>query len=493
MNIRALIKKEPHGLVGRAYSLLEASAGESDGEAILKAASSIGDILESWQLDNATIAAGIIVPLKDDAGVRREVKTRLGDEVAFLLDGLDKLKFAESHSRGAKAENARKLIVAMSQNLRVIFVRLAEELHLMRTVGASPHEERLFRATETETIYAPLAVRLGMQNLSGELRDLAFPYLRPKEHEWLKRTVKDEYAAREMYLERLRPTIEAELKKNDLKPISIDLRAKRYYSLYEKLVRHDMDIDAVYDIVAMRIIFENVADCYAALGIVHKLYTPLPGRIKDYIARPKSNSYRSLHTTVVGPEKKAVEIQIRTKQMHEENEYGIAGHWLYVQSKHEKGNGAKRDEAALREEIGWFGQLRKWIEAYRGRGKDQGAINRNEVNFFENRIFTITPKGDVIDLTKGATPIDFAYRIHSRIGDECIGALVNGTHVPLKTTLSSGDIVEIITQKNKKPPEEWLSIAVTELARDHIKTALRKKSHNLLSRLTPTPKRKHTT
>lgn len=493
MNIKALITKEPQGLVGRAYALVETSAKARDKETILKAASALGDILESWQLDDATIAAGITTPMRDDQSARREIKARLGDEVSFLLEGLDKLRFAESHSRAAQAENVRKLIVAMSQNLRVVFIRLAEELHLMRTIGALPPGERVLRATAAETIYAPLAARLGMQNLSGELRDLAFPHLHPKEFEWLKRTVKDEYTTRETYLERMKPLLEAELKKNDLKPISIDLRAKRYYSLHEKLLRHDMDIEKIYDIVAMRIIFENVADCYAALGIVHKLYAPLPGRIKDYIARPKANSYRSLHTTVMGPEHKAVEIQIRTKQMHEENEYGIAGHWLYVQNKREQGKTVKHDEASLREEIGWFGQLRKWIEAYRGRGKDQGSESREEMNFFENRIFTITPKGDVIDLLKGSTPIDFAYRIHSHIGDECIGAIVNGKNVPVKTPLSSGDIVEIVTQKNKKPSEEWLGFVVTELARDHIKAALRKKSHSLLSRLTGAPKGKRTT
>ena len=388
----------------------------------------------------------------------------------FLVDGVTKLGRVKYRGAENKAENMRKLILALSQDLRVVFVKLADRLHNMRTLAALPPAKQKRIALETDEIYAPLAYRLGMQNVSGELQDLALPYLHPKEYEWLRQTSAARYEKRLAYLERLRPDVEKLLAKQGIKPIAIDFRAKRYSSLYKKLLRHDMDMDKIYDLVAMRIIVGTISECYAALGIIHELWPPVPGRIKDYIALPKPNAYRSLHTTVIGPDKQIIEFQIRTKEMHEENETGIAAHWLYKM----KGSHAKAKD--ITKEIAWIGQLREWQErAGAGAANADALLESMKIDFFRDRIFAITPHGDVVDLPARATPVDFAYHVHSDIGDSCTGARVNGTIVPLDRELQSGDMVEIITQKGKRPSEDWLAFAKTSIARDRIRAALRQK------------------
>jgi len=335
----------------------------------------------------------------------------------------------------------------------------------------SPKQKRI--ALETDEIYAPLAYRLGMQNLSGELRDLAFPYLHPSEYKWLREETGEKYGERRSYLEKIKPAVERALKDHNITPLAIDFRAKRWSSLYQKLLRHDMDIEKIYDLIAIRIIVKTVGDCYAALGAIHGHWPPLPGRIKDYIAMPKPNGYRSIHTTVIGPKEKIVEIQIRTEEMHNEDENGIAAHWLYDQAHSRK---EKMSPQKVTEEVSWVQQLRRWqAKLFGDRGNLNEFADAMKVDFFKDRIFAVTPKGDVIDLPYGATPVDFAYQIHSEIGDSCVGAKINNKIVPLNTRLMSGDLVQIITQKNKKPSEDWLKFVKTANAREHIKVALKQK------------------
>ena len=351
----------------------------------------------------------------------------------------------------------------------------------MRTLAALPPAKQKRIALETDEIYAPLAYRLGMQNISGELQDLAFPYLHPKESEWLKKTTAGQYEKRLAYLQTLKPEVEKLFAKHGIKPLVIDFRAKRYSSLYKKLLRYDMDINKVYDLVAMRVITESVPECYAVLGIIHEAWPPVPGKIKDYIALPKPNAYRSLHTTVIGPEEQIIEFQIRTQAMHEENETGVAAHWLYKM----KGSGQKAKD--ITKEIAWVQQLREWQEHAGQSGANADALLESmKVDFFRDRIFAITPQGEVVDLPVYSTPIDFAYRIHSDIGNSAVGAKVNGTIVPLNHKLKSGDMVEIITQKGKRPSEDWLAFVASPVARDHIRIALRRKNSLVKSAAVPT-------
>jgi len=377
-------------------------------------------------------------------------------------------------------ENLRKMILALSKDLRVVLIKLADRLHNMKTLSAIPPQKQKRVASETSEIYAPLAYRLGMQELAGELEDLAFPYLCPREHRWLLENIKERYEERQNYLEKVKPIIEKALKENDVEPIKIDFRAKRYSSLYKKLLRYDMNLEQIYDLVALRIIVKTVEGCYTALGIIHQMWPPLPGRIKDYIALPKPNGYQSLHTTVFCLENKPIEFQIRTLEMHEQAENGIAGHWAYEQKKKTKDYLEKKPVFADKKELIWVQQLRDWSTYGRspeGRQKDfsdpEDFIQSLKIDFFKDRIFAITPRGEVIDLPLAATPVDFAYAIHSDVGNQCIGAKVNNRIVPLDYQLQSGDMVEILLQKSKKPSESWLKFVETGYAKKKIKSALR--------------------
>ncbi len=480
MELKALLKKNPEGIVSRAYAFSEhAHAGQKrkTGEPYFNHAREAGEILAEWHLDDATIAAGILHDtVEDTPATIADIKKQFGEEIAFIVDGVTKLGKIKYRGTEAKVENLRKMILALSQDLRVIFVKLADRLHNMRTLAALPSEKQKRIALETDEIYAPLAYRLGMQNLAGELHDLAFPYLYPQEDKWLKSKVVEQFEKRTHYLAQMKPVLETALKAQSLLPVTIDFRAKRYSSLYHKLLRHEMDLDKIYDLVAMRVIVATVPECYATLGIVHQIWPPLPGRIKDYIAMPKPNNYRGLHTTVFGPGERIVEIQIRTVDMHEENENGIAAHWIYEQ---ERGGDRRLSVKKMTEEIRWVQQLKNWQKKYSEETDPQEFLQAMKVDFFKDRIFAITPKGEVIDLPAGASPIDFAYQIHTDIGNSCVGAKVNGTFVPLNYELHSGDMVEIMTQKNKKPSENWLEFARTSLARDRIRSAAKKKAGSL--------------
>jgi GTP diphosphokinase / guanosine-3',5'-bis(diphosphate) 3'-diphosphatase len=487
--VKDIYKKDPEGLIGRAYAFAErAHAGQKrkSGEPYFDHSLATAEILHSWHMDDATVAAGLLHDTVEDTGAPLEtIKKEFGPNVAFLVDGVTKLGHIKYHGATAgprrakaeessKAENLRKMIMALSQDLRVVFIKLADRMHNMQTLAALPPAKRERIALETDEIYASIAYRLGMHNVSGELQDLAFPYLHPKEYEWLLNAAKEHYAERLDYLEKIKPEVKKLLEDHNILPIDIEIRAKRYSSLYKKLLKRDMDITRVYDLAAMRIVVGTLAECYAALGVIHEAWPPVPRRIKDYIAMPKPNSYRSLHTTVIGPDGKYIEIQIRTKEMHDENEYGVAAHWLYKQKK--KGEPTMSGKKLARE-IEWVQQLKDWQERLAANTENpEEFLQSMKVDFFTDRIFAVTPRGDVVDLPAGSTPIDFAYHVHSEVGNAATGAKVNGIISPLDRPLKSGDVVEIVTQKGKKPSEDWLRFAKTTVAREHIRMALRKRN-----------------
>ncbi len=490
MTIKEIARKDPQSLTGRAYIFAEqAHAGQmrKSGEPYFNHAFATAETLRRWHTDEATIAAGLLHDVVEDTAVTEEnLKKEFGDEIAFLVEGVTKLSRIKYRGAEGKVENLRKMILAISQDLRVVFIKLADRLHNMKTLGALPPAKQKRIALETSEVYAAIAYQLGMWEFSGELQDLAFPYIHPTEYRWLKQNVADAYQTRRKYLELIKPTLEETLKNAGLKPLTIDFRAKRYYSLYKKLHRHDMDIEKIYDLVALRLIFETIPECYAALGVIHQQWLAMPGRIKDYIAMPKANNYRSLHTTIIGPEGKYIEIQLRTKDMHEENEFGIAAHWLYKEGIKPGESGRKTWNKKLADGLAWVKQLRDWQEKYwNSKANPKEFLESMKIDFFKDRIFAITPKGDVIDLPAGATPIDFGYHIHSEVGSAAIGAKVDGRIVPLNYELHSGEMVEVITQKNKKPSEDWLKFVKTSIARDHIKAALREKQKMFLQRRAP--------
>lgn len=462
-------------IVRRAYEFAEEAHREQkreSGEPYFIHCERVAEKVCEWGLDEYAVAAALLHDIVEDTThPLKEIEKKFGSEVAFLVNGLTKLARLQYPEGQVEAENLRKLVVFFANDLRVILIKLADRLHNMETLDALPEERRQRFAWETMEIYAPLAYRLGMQNLSGDLEDLAFPYVYPEEYRWLMDTMEESHTERLAYILRVKPELEKLLAAHSIKPISVDARAKHHYSLYRKLQHHDMDMEKIYDLAALRVVVGTVEECYTALGAIHQTWPPLPGRIKDYIARPKPNGYQSLHTVVFCLDHRITEIQIRTEEMHREAELGIAAHWAYQQLKkqapekigHWKGVSSRR-------ELLWVEQLREWQERLKNPAEFMHAI---KTDFLKNRIFVITPQNEVIDLPAGATPIDFAYQIHSEIGDRCVGAKVNGKMVPLHAELQSGDMVEIITQRGKKPSEDWLTFAKTDIAKKRIRSATR--------------------
>jgi guanosine-3',5'-bis(diphosphate) 3'-pyrophosphohydrolase len=485
MTIKDIVKLYPQSIISKAYKFAEkvhSGQKRKSGEPYFNHVLATADILYSWNMDDETISAGLLHDVIENTNTKIEdIKKEFGEETAFLVDGVSKLGKFKYRGAKEKAENMRKLILAISEDLRVVFIKLADRLHNMRTLNYLPKEKQKRIALETDEIYAPIAYRLGMHNLAGELQDLAFPYLYPEEYKWILNNVSDKYEERMKYLKKTAPVLKEFLLKNNVKIINFDYRAKRWSSLYKKLLVYDMDIEKIYDLVALRVIVPTVQDCYTTLGLIHEFWQPLSGRIKDYIAVPKPNGYRSLHTTVLGPQDKKIEIQIRTPEMHYENEFGIASHWLYKMQKYQK----EKINNFIKE-LEWVKHLKSWQEEMPKTVPPSEFLKSLKIDFFKDRIYVITPKGDVIDLPKDATPVDFAYHIHSEIGDACVGAKVNDKLVPLDYKLKSGDVVEILTQKNKKPSEDWLNFVKTSLARERIKSALKQKNKKLISQPTKT-------
>ncbi|HPL95352.1 MAG TPA: RelA/SpoT family protein [bacterium] len=459
-------------LVRLAYDMAEeAHRGQkrSSGEEYLQHPLETTYKLAEYNLDLATIIAGLLhdVPEETDRTLD-QIEKDFGEEVAHLIEGVTKLGKIKYRGLERYAENLRKMFVAIAEDVRVVFIKFADRIHNLKTLYALPPVKQQRIARESLEIYAPIANRLGMEEIKGELEDLSFPYVYPEEYKWVLQISKKRYEEQKKFTDQVIKIIKKELVENsDVSLVLIEGRAKRYYSLYQKLLRKEMDIDKIYDLVALRIIVSGVDDCYQVLGHIHKLWAPVKGRIKDYIAQPKPNGYQSLHTTVFGPEGRITEFQIRTEKMHQESELGIAAHWGYKEFGSEYAKLTK-------ERLKWMQEL---LEEQNRNVTPKRYLNSLKLDFFKNRIFVFTPKGDVIDLPEGATPIDFAYHIHSDVGNKCAGARINDKIATLGHALKSGDVVEIIIDKNRHGPAEgWLNIAQTHLAKNKIKAFFNKES-----------------
>ncbi|KKT30016.1 hypothetical protein A3G55_04295 [Candidatus Giovannonibacteria bacterium RIFCSPLOWO2_12_FULL_44_25] len=419
------------------------------------------------RLDANAVAAALLHDVMENQGIKiEEIKNKFGEEIAFLVEALTKVERVQYKGVERAVESLRKMFLALAEDIRVVIIKLMDRMHNMETLSYLPQEKQKRIALETLELYAPLADRLGMWETKAKLEDLAFPYIYPEEYKWVASQTKHRREEGEKYLERLKPIVEMELKKESVEPIKIIYRAKHLYSIWKKLVKYEMNFDRILDLVAMRIILKNNEDCYRALGVIHKLWRPMPGRIKDYIALPKPNGYRSLHTTVFGPEKKKIDFQMRTEAMDQEAESGIAAHWFYDSS----GKQAKKIDD---KRFTWVRQLQEWQREHAGESSSE-TLSALKIDFFKDRIFVLTPKGEVVDLPESATPVDFAYHVHSEIGDHMSGAKVDGKMVPFSHQLKSGNTVEILTQKNKRPTADWLDFAKTSLAKNRIRSFLRK-------------------
>src|ERR671931_1566118 len=422
-------------------------------------------ICAQLQLDDETIAAALLHDVVEDTDVALEdVRAEFGDEIAKLVEGVTKLTRVQFQSREqAEAENYRKLIIAMAEDVRVILIKLADRLHNLREIEYLGKQKQVQKARETLEVYAPLAHRLGIHALKWELEDLAFETLHPRKYEEIKAMVAERRADREGHVAEAARILQLELNKVDI-PAEISGRAKHFYSIYDKMAKKGREFNEIYDLTAMRVIVERsgdegTRDCYGALGLIHSLWKPMPGRFKDYIAMPKFNRYRSLHTTVIGPEGRPLEIQVRTREMHEEAEYGIAAHWRYKGKRR-----GKSDEA-------WEAWVRQLMEAQPDAIDEPGEFKRAFLSdLVGDEVYVFTPKGEVKTLPTGATPIDFAYAVHTDVGHRTVGAKINGRIVPLHYHLKNGDFVEILTSKaGRGPSRDWLSLAASPRARNKIR------------------------
>lgn len=470
--ILALLKnptKEDTALIEKAYAFAkEAHEGQKrySGEPYFVHVAHVGKNLATINVDAETVAAGILHDTIEDAEIPPSViKKEFGEEVLALVDGVTKLGKLKYHGVERHVESLRKFFIAMSHDVRVLLIKLADRLHNIQTLEHVPEAKRKRIALETLEIHARLADRFGMGKWKALFEDAAFPYAYPKEHQQVLALIKHKRVADEKYAEKIHRSIQKELAANDIKTARVDYRVKNLYSLWRKLARKNMDPDNVYDILAVRVIVKSVEDCYRALGIIHKHWRPVSGRIKDYIAIPKANGYRSLHTTIFRGDGGIIEIQIRTEEMHDEAQYGIASHLAYKEKGGSNGDTEKN--------TAWVKELMKWQKEVT---ESDEFLEHLHMDFFKNRVFVFTPKGDVIDLPEDSGPIDFAYAIHSRIGDHLSGAKINSKLASIDTKLKNGDIVEIETKENATPKRKWLDYAKTTMAKRHIRAYLDKTS-----------------
>jgi guanosine-3',5'-bis(diphosphate) 3'-pyrophosphohydrolase len=406
--------------------------------------------------------------VEDTSASLEEVQEAFGEEIAGLVDGVTKLTGLTFQSRDeAQAENYRKMMVAMATDIRVILIKLADRLHNMRTIAAMPKQKQIDKARETLDIYAPIAHRLGIHAIKWELEDLAFQTLHPRKYNEIKGLVAQQRVERERYVTQAGEYLDKELDELGI-DAEISGRAKHFYSIYSKMTKKGREFNEIYDLTAMRVIVGSVKDTYGAVGVIHSLWKPLPGRFKDHIAMPKFNMYQSLHTTVIGPEGRPLEIQIRTRDMHDLAEFGIAAHWMYKEDG--SGHGGKAGNAALHDPDGKLKWLRSLLDWQQDLADPREFVETLKVDLFEDEVFVFTPKGEVKSLASGATPLDFAYEIHTDVGHRCVGAKVNGKIVPLSYQLRSGEIVEVLTSKRERgPSRDWLALVKTTRARNKIK------------------------
>jgi GTP diphosphokinase / guanosine-3',5'-bis(diphosphate) 3'-diphosphatase len=417
----------------------------------------VAKICAGMRLDTATLCAALLHDTVEDTSASLdEVREDFGEEICQLVDGVTKLSGVTFQSRDDRqAENYRKMMVAMAQDIRVILIKLADRLHNMRTLGSMPKHKQQEKAKETLDIFAPLAHRLGIHAIKWELEDLAFATLHPRKYEEIKQLVSQQRDEREAYVARAGRYLEKELHALGI-TAEISGRAKHFYSIYQKMTRKGREFNEIYDLTAMRVIVDSVKDCYGAVGVIHSLWKPLPGRFKDFVAMPKFNLYQALHTTVIGPEGRPLEIQIRTQEMHRTAEFGVAAHWIYK----ENGQGPPQ------EKVEWLAHLLDWQKET----DPQEFAQTLKADLFEDEVFVFTPKGEVKSLAAGATPLDFAYAVHTDVGHRCVGAKVNGKIVPLHYELQSGDICEVLTSKKERgPSRDWLSLVKTTRAQSKIR------------------------
>jgi GTP diphosphokinase / guanosine-3',5'-bis(diphosphate) 3'-diphosphatase len=416
-------------------------------------------ILADLRMDSVTICSGLLHDTVEDCGVTvPQLQEEFGEEVALIVDGVTKLGRVEfSRKEERQAETFRKMILAMAKDIRVILVKLGDRLHNMRTLEFLPENKQLRIAQETIDIYAPLANRLGIHWVKSELEDMAFKYLNPEAYHDLKEQIAARREERERYVVQIRERVCQELERASVKATVIG-RPKHFYSIYQKMLQQNISFDDVYDVMGLRIVTDSVRNCYAALGTLHSLWKPVPGRFKDFIALPKPNMYQSLHTTLMGPQGERVEFQIRTDEMHKTAEQGIAAHWRYKE-------GGKGDEKVT-EKFTWLRQLLDWQQDMRDA---RDFMETLKIDLFPEEVYVFTPRGDVKSFPRGATPIDFAYSIHTEIGLRCVGAKVNNRMVPLKYQLHNGDVIEILTNPNHLPSKDWLKLVKTSRARTKIR------------------------
>ena len=499
----AKLSPEDDALIRKAYTFAEkAHEGQKrySGEPYMVHISNVGYKLADMGMGPRTVVAGLLHDaIEDTSATAEQIKAEFGDEVLFLVEGVTKLSSVRYYGKDRHNESLRKLFVATSQDIRVLIIKLNDRLHNMETLKHVPAEKQLRIARETLEIYVPIAHRLGMGKIRKELEDLAFFYVLPEEYQKVKQLLEQRAGKSNEILEKERKVLQKRLAESGLLDFNTSYRVKGYYSLYHKLMRKEWDINVVYDLLAMRVIVPTVEDCYRTLGIIHKLWRPLPGRMKDYIAFPKPNGYQSIHTTVTSSHGTIMEIQIRTRQMHQESEFGVASHLIYKEKSIGEDTGSTTTGGRFSNLIPslfrpftkltptpapvdtkspdhktkipqWISQIGDMYTKEQSTGTEFMADMRQD--FFTNRIFVFTPNGDVVDLPVGATPIDFAYAIHSEIGNHIAGARVNKKFSQLETILHNGDIVEIETKESAKPSKKWLDMTKTSLARRHIRSAL---------------------
>jgi GTP diphosphokinase / guanosine-3',5'-bis(diphosphate) 3'-diphosphatase len=444
------------------------------GEEFISHSIAVATILIGQFVDSTSIAAALLHDVVEDADVRGEdIAAEFGAEVAGLVDGLTKIAHLTFRSTAEEqVENYRKLLLSIAKDARVIIIKLADRLHNMRTLEHLPAEKRARIATETREIYAPLAHRFGMAGVKAELEDLAFKFLEPEEYASLARQVAAKRAEREEMIAALQGPLEQELRRAGIEEFDVSGRPKHLWSIAQKMRRRNTPFEAIYDMMALRVIVPTVPDCYHVLGVIHHVWTPLQERFKDYIASPKSNGYQSLHTTIFGPNAQLYEVQIRTQEMHRTAEYGIAAHWLYKTERE------RPDE--LDQHFGWFRQL---LELQQDTHSPEEFLEFLKVDLYQDEIFVFTPQGDVKRLPKGATAIDFAFHVHTEVGVRCQGSKINGRIAPLHRELKNGDTIEILTSSSAKPSRDWLSHVRTGRARHKIKQWIRHEEETVSSQL----------
>ena len=467
-NIRSYNPRADLELINRAYVFsAKAHSGHvrRSGEPYLIHPLQVAEILSEMKMDVNTITVGLLHDTIEDTDVTREdLQARFGDEVTFLVEGLTKISRLEFKSKEQhQAENLRRMILSMAQDIRVIMVKLADRLHNMRTLQYLEPDKQLMVALETRDIYAPLANRLGISWIQSELEDLSFKYMHPDAYESLRVKVEEKSKEFDTYTKKVTKILQEALEEHQIEG-EVTGRAKHLWSIYNKMQKQELPFDQIYDLVAFRIIVTSVKDCYGILGMIHSMFKPIPGRFKDYIGVPKSNRYQSLHTTVIGPFGDRMEVQIRTNEMHQTAEGGIAAHWRY------KSDGKLPADEDIKR-FKWFKQI---LDELTEVEDPRELMQTVRTDLFPDEVYVFTPKGDVKEFPKGATPIDFAYSIHTDVGHQCVGAKVNGRMVPLKYKLKNGDTLNIITSRGHKPSKDWLKMAATNSAKAKIRSFIKR-------------------